>query len=265
MDYQRQLLEELMAPFQSSSKHTFWDDAVCKHYLVKFCPNSLFTNTKSDLGPCTKVHDEKLRQQYQEAADRSKYGYETKFYDYLTVLCNDLDKKIRKGNERLNVRPDDTLLNPNKDEKEEKIIILDEKIKELLVKIEEAGEEGRVQEAQTLTKEVESLQKDLDFLRNVTVIQAINLDLKTLSKEPNMHDLLIAPLFGTFSSPCKEKAKPKGELEQNFFIMERNTYNSFTSTSNKVMIPRTYTVSNGKGHSAVADATKSSAVFSVAW
>ncbi|CAJ0747629.1 16705_t:CDS:2, partial [Entrophospora sp. SA101] len=103
---------------------------------------------------------------YQEAADRSKYGYETKFYDYLTVLCNDLDKKIRKGNERLNVRPDDTLLNPNKDEKEEKIIILDEKIKELLVKIEEAGEEGRVQEAQTLTKEVESLQKDLDFLRN---------------------------------------------------------------------------------------------------
>ncbi|CAH1760822.1 15052_t:CDS:2 [Entrophospora sp. SA101] len=150
MDYQRQLLEELMAPFQSSSKHTFWDDAVCKHYLVKFCPNSLFTNTKSDL----------------EAADRSKYGYETKFYDYLTVLCNDLDKKIRKGNERLNVRPDDTLLNPNKDEKEEKIIILDEKIKELLVKIEEAGEEGRVQEAQTLTKEVESLQKDLDFLRN---------------------------------------------------------------------------------------------------
>jgi len=166
MDYQRQLLEELMAPFQSSSKHTFWDDAVCKHYLVKFCPNSLFTNTKSDLGPCTKVHDEKLRQQYQEAADRSKYGYETKFYDYLTVLCNDLDKKIRKGNERLNVRPDDTLLNPNKDEKEEKIIILDEKIKELLVKIEEAGEEGRVQEAQTLTKEVESLQKDLDFLRN---------------------------------------------------------------------------------------------------
>ncbi|CAJ0745811.1 16704_t:CDS:2 [Entrophospora sp. SA101] len=48
----------------------------------------------------------------------------------------------------------------------------------------------------------------------VTVIQAINLDLKTLSKEPNMHDLLIAPLFGTFSSPCKEKAKPKARIQQ---------------------------------------------------
>ncbi|GET01919.1 luc7-like protein 3 [Rhizophagus clarus] len=167
MDYQRQLLEELMAPFERSNKHNFWDDSVCKHFLVKFCPNSLFTNTKSDLGPCTKVHDEKLRKQYQEAPDRTKYGYEIKFYDYLQSLCNDLDKKIRKGNDRLNVRPDDTLLNPNKDEKEEKMIILDEKIKELLVKIEGAGEEGRVQEAQILTKEVETLQKDLDFLKNL--------------------------------------------------------------------------------------------------
>ncbi|CAG8759470.1 986_t:CDS:2 [Cetraspora pellucida] len=166
MDYQRQLLEELMAPYESSAKHNFWDDSVCKHFLVKFCPNSLFTNTKSDLGPCTKIHDEKLRQQYQETPERGKYGYEIKFYDYLQSLCNDLDKKIRKGNDRLNVRPDDTLLNPNKDEKEERMIILDIKIKELLTKIEEAGEEGRVQEAQTLTKEVETFQKDLDFLKN---------------------------------------------------------------------------------------------------
>ncbi|KAG9285506.1 hypothetical protein G9A89_006494 [Geosiphon pyriformis] len=166
MDYQRQLLEELMAPFETTSKHNFWDDAVCKHFLVKFCPNTLFTNTKSDLGPCTKVHDEKLRKQYQEKADREKYGYESKFYDHLQALCNDLDKKIRKGKDRLSVRPDDALLNPNKDEKEEKMVILDEKIKDLLIKIEEAGEEGRVQEAQTLTKDVEALQKELDFLKN---------------------------------------------------------------------------------------------------
>lgn len=46
---------------------------------------------------------------YQEAPDRTKYGYEIKFYDYLQSLCNDLDKKIRKGNDRLNVRPDDTV------------------------------------------------------------------------------------------------------------------------------------------------------------
>ena len=46
---------------------------------------------------------------YQEAADKNKYGYEIKFYDHLQGLCNDLDKKIRKGNERLSVRPDDSV------------------------------------------------------------------------------------------------------------------------------------------------------------
>ena len=84
------------------------------------------------IGPCTKIHDEKLKKQYvlylekfirlfsigfhhlvlfryNEAPDRAKYGYEIKFYDYLQSLCNDLDKKIRKGNDRLNVRPDDTV------------------------------------------------------------------------------------------------------------------------------------------------------------
>jgi hypothetical protein len=33
-----------------------------------------------------------------------------------------------------------------------------------------AGEEVRVQDAQTLTKEVEGLQKELDFLKNVSNI-----------------------------------------------------------------------------------------------
>jgi hypothetical protein len=40
----------------------------------------------------------------------------------------------------------------------------------IVIKIEEAGEEGRVQEAQILTKEVETLQKDLDFLKNVSIM-----------------------------------------------------------------------------------------------
>ena len=37
---------------------------VCKLYLVKLCPHELFTNTKSDLGHCDKVHDEALKQEY---------------------------------------------------------------------------------------------------------------------------------------------------------------------------------------------------------
>ncbi|CAI2191089.1 4204_t:CDS:2 [Funneliformis geosporum] len=80
----------------------------------------------------------------------------------------------------------------------------------------------------------------------VTVIQATTLDLKTLEEEPDMHDLPIAPLFGSFTSPCKMAAKQKDEQGQSYFILERNVYNSFTTAMNKLMIPCTYATSNGR-------------------
>ncbi|KAG0078547.1 Luc7-like protein 3, partial [Podila epicladia] len=138
---------------------------VCKHFLVKFCPNSLFTNTKSDLGNCDLVHDDKLREEYQKSADKDQYRYEEDFFEYLTYLHNDLERKIRRGKERKDKEVDETLLNPRKDEKEEKIVMLEQKIKDTLAKVEEAGEEGRVDEAQVLTDQVEKMQQDLQHLK----------------------------------------------------------------------------------------------------
>ncbi|KAF9997686.1 Luc7-like protein 3, partial [Entomortierella chlamydospora] len=57
------------------------------------------------------------------------------------------------------------LLNPRKDEKEERIVMLEQKIKDTLAKVEEAGEEGRVDEAQVLTDQVEKMQADLEHLK----------------------------------------------------------------------------------------------------
>ncbi|KAF9360121.1 Luc7-like protein 3 [Mortierella sp. AD094] len=163
-NYARSLVSELFAPYEPS-KHKFWDKEVCKHFLVKFCPNSLFTNTKSDLGNCDLVHDEKLREEYQNAPDKDSYRYEDDFFDYLTYLHNDLERKIRRGKERKDKEVDETLLNPRKDEKEERIVMLEQKIKDTLAKVEEAGEEGRVDEAQVLTDQVEKMQADLEHLK----------------------------------------------------------------------------------------------------
>ncbi|KAF9153869.1 Luc7-like protein 3 [Linnemannia schmuckeri] len=163
-NYARSLVSELFAPFEPS-RYKFWDKEVCKHFLVKFCPNSLFTNTKSDLGNCDLVHDEKLREEYQKAPDRDTYRYEEEFFDYLTYLHNDLERKIRRGKERKDKEVDENLLNPRKDEKEEKMVMLEQKIKDTLAKVEEAGEEGRVEEAQVLTDQVEKMQTDLQQLK----------------------------------------------------------------------------------------------------
>ena len=61
----RAMLDELMgkdrdkppASRQNRPAH-FSDPEICKYYICGFCPHDLFINTKSDLGNCTKVHDD---------------------------------------------------------------------------------------------------------------------------------------------------------------------------------------------------------------
>lgn len=184
------MLEELMSQYVDVDNKDFWDDSVsfflkkkvnvtrvvnhylqiCKHYIVAFCPSQLFTNTKSDLGACDKIHNDRLKERYQKTADKNKYPYEAEFYDYLNKLISDLTRKIRQGNGRLNIQADDKAAEARKEEREEKIVLLDVKIKELLQKVEEAGEEGRVQEATELQNEVDKLQEELIMFKEVSNI-----------------------------------------------------------------------------------------------
>lgn len=51
----------------------------CPYYLVEYCPHELFTNTKSDLGPCDREHDEKAKAMWDQLPLREQwsYGYHT--------------------------------------------------------------------------------------------------------------------------------------------------------------------------------------------
>jgi cell division protein FtsL len=53
------------------------------------------------------------------------------------------------------------------------MVLLDVKIKELLQKVEEAGEEGRVQEATELQNEVDKLQEELTQFKEVSKVLLI--------------------------------------------------------------------------------------------
>ena len=83
------LLDKLMGatrnavPGEDVKEISWSDEEVCKNYLCGFCPSELFINTKAeatvgkvtalsnisplgintnnDIGPCYKVHDERLR------------------------------------------------------------------------------------------------------------------------------------------------------------------------------------------------------------
>ncbi|KAG5832913.1 hypothetical protein ANANG_G00296240 [Anguilla anguilla] len=98
-----QLLDELMgrdrnlAPDEKRCDVRWDHETVCKYYLCGFCPAELFTNTRSDLGPCEKIHDENLKKMYEKSSRFMKDGYEREFLRYLQSLLAEVERRIRRA------------------------------------------------------------------------------------------------------------------------------------------------------------------------
>lgn len=126
-------------------------------------------NTKSDIGPCPcRYHDDNLKEQFELKGESYREEYERDFLAFLEGLINDMERRLKRGKERLDVRPNDpsvTNVHATNDETEEKRILLDLQVKELLAKIEACGEEGRIREAQELTIQADALKAELDQLK----------------------------------------------------------------------------------------------------
>ncbi|CAH8834400.1 unnamed protein product [Trichobilharzia szidati] len=161
---QKALLDELMGKNRNAvngeiSGGPHWsDDDVCKFYLCGFCPHDLFVNTKTDLGQCPRSHDERMRESYKKSSRFGKMGYEQDFVHYLTQLLEDVEKRIRRGHERLAVNK--SVNNPDPigaSEKKEKIAALTKRINDLVKQAEELGTEGKVDQAQGVLKLCEQL------------------------------------------------------------------------------------------------------------
>uniref|UniRef100_A0A9J8D215 Luc7-like protein 3 n=1 Tax=Cyprinus carpio carpio TaxID=630221 RepID=A0A9J8D215_CYPCA len=167
-----QLLDELMgrdrnlAPDEKRCNVRWDHETVCKYYLCGFCPAELFTNTRSDLGPCEKIHDENLRKMYEKSSRFMKDGYERDFLRYLQSLLAEVERRIRRGHARLalsQAQQNSGAPGPS-GKNEEKAQVLTTKIEELVVQIEELGSEGRVEEAQGMMKLVEQLKEEREQL-----------------------------------------------------------------------------------------------------
>uniref|UniRef100_A0A673ANF7 LUC7-like 3 pre-mRNA splicing factor n=1 Tax=Sphaeramia orbicularis TaxID=375764 RepID=A0A673ANF7_9TELE len=159
-----QLLDELMGRDRNLAlmrSDPTYDGTTRPYYLCGFCPAELFTNTRSDLGPCEKIHDENLRKLYEKSSRFMKEGYERDFLRYLQSLLAEVERRIRRGHARLAL----SQAQQNAGVKdEEKIQVLTEKIEDLVVQIEELGSEGRVEEAQGMMKLVEQLKEERELL-----------------------------------------------------------------------------------------------------
>ncbi|GAM26694.1 hypothetical protein SAMD00019534_098690 [Acytostelium subglobosum LB1] len=169
MDSVRAQLDELlgknrnMTPSEKAKrKPHFSDQDICKNYLCGLCPNELFTNTDiRGFGPCTKLHDEDCLKQYNLCKDKEQYDYEREWAMLIDSIIIDNDKKVKKNKERLIMDAAKLAaeegLQDNSKELTTQIIEKDDKIKELLKKAEELGEEGQITEAQELMAQAERL------------------------------------------------------------------------------------------------------------
>src|ERR1700712_3743907 len=85
------------------------DPKVCRSYLVGTCPHDLFTNTKQDFGPCTKNHNEALKNEY-EAADQDqkrRWGFEFDYLRDMQKYVDECNRRIDSAQRRLEKTPDE--------------------------------------------------------------------------------------------------------------------------------------------------------------
>ncbi|PYH93036.1 U1 snRNP splicing complex subunit [Aspergillus ellipticus CBS 707.79] len=179
---QRKLLEQLMGAdqlvgFGAQSRNAqlqITDAKVCRSYLVGTCPHDLFTNTKQDLGPCTKVHSEGLKTEYETAsgAEKAKWGFD---YDYMRDMqkyIDDCDRRIDSAQRRLEKTPDEIRQTNNL---LKQISDLTKTINTGLLEISVLGETGSVAQAlnelhkiRTAKHQKETCERDLKNLQDTS-------------------------------------------------------------------------------------------------
>jgi LUC7-like protein len=108
---QRKLLEQLMGGSASTRQASLsiTDPKVCRSFIAGTCPHDLFTNTKQDLGACSRVHSEALKTEYENMNEKEKQRLNFE-YDYMRDLqkyIDDCNRRIDAAQRRLEKTPDE--------------------------------------------------------------------------------------------------------------------------------------------------------------
>lgn len=153
MDEQRSLLDSLMGIHRDADNRerekrageSFKDSKVCKYFLVGFCPNELFKNTKRELGPCQFLHNDHVQQEFEDhpEAEELRRKYEQRLRAFLEDIVREADRWIerekRNAQKPVEVPNVDALLT---EEEKEQIEKLNQAAADLIARSEKDAEEG---------------------------------------------------------------------------------------------------------------------------
>ncbi|XP_045497128.1 putative RNA-binding protein Luc7-like 2 isoform X1 [Colias croceus] len=158
----RAMLDQLMGTARNgeTDRHgvKFYDDSVCKSFLLQCCPHEILSSTRMDLGECPKIHDLALRADYELASKTKDYFYDIDATEHLEAFIADCDRRTTAAKQRLAETQEE--LSAEVTEKANAVHELAEQIGQKLARAEALGEEGMVEESVKLMAEIDELRKE---------------------------------------------------------------------------------------------------------
>mmetsp|Transcript_54944 Transcript_54944/g.154127 ORF Transcript_54944/g.154127 Transcript_54944/m.154127 type:complete len:282 (+) Transcript_54944:115-960(+) len=171
----RALLDSLMGPSRDKSleeqqQTDGWKARdVCKRYLIGFCPTNVqdnwFHNTRrKDVQPCSKIHSDRLRTDFESHKDRDKYlrEYEKEFLDFLEGLVREADAWISRETANCVGPGRVTKLPPVV---KAKLVEMQASSELLLKQAEELAEQGSVEASKRAVESSVKLKEDITELK----------------------------------------------------------------------------------------------------
>ncbi|KAK4686541.1 RNA-binding protein Luc7-like 2, partial [Tremellales sp. Uapishka_1] len=164
-EVQKRLLEQMMGPEAMGIQPInvdWWNEKVCRNFLFGTCPHLIFGNTKMDLGPCPKIHSDRILKQFTDARTAApndprilafKQEHENSIYGFV----DDCDRRIRGSQRKLEKTP----------EENKKTVDLMREIGEIELsiqggteEIEALGEAGKIDESMAKLGAVDALKRE---------------------------------------------------------------------------------------------------------
>ncbi|CAK0881949.1 unnamed protein product, partial [Prorocentrum cordatum] len=167
----RALLESLMgndrnASLQERKVRKFSDDDICKKFLLGLCPHDMFTNTKTDLGPCKGKHNDTLKEMFEEDPKSRRYRKKWRpvLRQHLLQLLQDVDRRFESNQSYIKEKRSGAGADAERAK-------LKQEISEKVRQAELAADDGRFEESRAIMKDVELTKRraeDLDAPREKT-------------------------------------------------------------------------------------------------
>ena len=154
------MLDQLMGTQRDGggdSSIRYDNDDVCKTFLFGCCPNDILTGTRADIGECRKIHDLALKADYEMAQKRKDHFYDFSAYEHLKMFVSDTDQKIEVAKKRLAEQQAE--ISAEVQSKANAVHDLNEQIGKLLVKAEELGMKGEIEESKAVLQEVDKVKE----------------------------------------------------------------------------------------------------------